>query len=131
MRGMNSLMTACRWPTAVQLDRSDVRRLPRGQVLRGEVRGDQLSGRLRLHQQPGLRVGVEQGRQPLDVDVVGMLVGHHDRVEVGEVLEGRRECTGVDQDPLVAGLDEDAGVAEMSDPHADKLRQQLGGASAA
>ena len=44
-----------------QLDGPDVRRLPRGQVLRGEVRGDQLPGRLRVGQQPGLGVGVEQG----------------------------------------------------------------------
>ena len=123
MRGMNSLMTACRWPTAVSSTAPDVRRLPRGQVLRGEVRGDQLPGRLRLHQQPGLGVGVQQGRQPLSVDVVGVLVGHHDRVEVGEVLEARRERAGVDQDPLVAGLDEEAGVAEVSDPHADNVRQ--------
>ena len=47
-------------------------------MLRGEVGGDQLLRGLWLDQQPRLGVGVEQGRQPLDVDVVGVLVGHDD-----------------------------------------------------
>ena len=46
-----------------------------------------------------------------------MLVRDEDRVEVAQPQEVPREGTRVDEDPLVRELDEDAGMAEMSDPH--------------
>ena len=41
-------------------------------------------------------VALEQRRQPRDVDVVGVLVGDHDRGQAGETLEAVREGTGVE-----------------------------------
>jgi hypothetical protein len=67
---------------------ADVHRLPRAA---------ELLGRLRVGVQGGLRVGIDQCREPLRVGVVGMLMGDQDRRQAGDALESVREVPGIEQ----------------------------------
>jgi hypothetical protein len=49
--------------------------------------------------------------------MVGVLMGHHDRIKVGGLGEIGDEGAGIDQYALARRLDEQAGVTEMSDAH--------------
>ncbi len=49
--------------------------------------------------------------------MVGVLVGHDDRVEVGQVVPVRREVAGVDEDPRVGDLHEEASMTEVGESH--------------
>ena len=71
--------------------------------------------RVGMHRGPG--VGPDQCRKPLLVEVVGVLVGDEDRIQVGEVLETRREAARVDEDAAIGQLDEEARVPQVRDAH--------------
>jgi len=57
----------------------------------------------------------------LQVEVIRVLMRHQDDVEPCHAADGRRERTRVEQDALAAGLDQQACMSEMSDPHACNL----------
>ena len=82
----------------------------------------ELGGGLRIGIQRGVRVGLDQCRQPLGVGVVGMLVGDQDRRQTGDALEAVREGAGVEQHGgLRAGpvgeARQQAGMAEVCELH--------------
>ena len=64
----------------------------------------QLRGGLRVRVERGIRVTLEQCRQPFGVDMVGMLMGDQDGGQAGDSLEAVREG---------AGVKEHAGVVEF------------------
>ena len=71
----------------------DVRRLARDRCCAARPAATSCSAAA-ARQQPRLGVGGEQGGQPLGVEVVGVLVGDEDRVEVGEVGETGENVPG-------------------------------------
>ena len=77
--------------------------------------------RLRVGEQCRVGVRVEEGGQSRGVGVVGVLVGHEDRVETGEAFESVREVSGVEEDLRAEMLDEEAGVAEMGQSHGSSM----------
>ncbi len=64
----------------------------------------ELRGSLCVGVQRGTRVGIEQGGQARDVDVVRVLMGNHDRGQPGDSLETMCES---------AGIKEQAGLPEL------------------
>ena len=72
----------------------------------------------------------EQRGQMLGIEVVGMLVGDQDRVEIGQPVPGVGEVAGVDQDPRRARFDQHGGMPEMSDLHESDPSGQPAGGSA-
>ena len=71
---------------------ADVHRLPRAA---------ELCGRLRVGVQSGLRVGIDECRQPLGVGVVWVLMGDQDGRQAGDALETVREVPRVEQNRCV------------------------------
>ena len=51
------------------------------------------------------------------VDVVGVLMGDQDGVQSGDALESVREVAGIEEDFRTVQLDEDTGMAKMSQSH--------------
>ncbi len=86
-------------------------------VAAGQAEQRGVRGQRGLHQQPGAGARGEQGGQALGVDVVGVLVRDDDRVDLGDGVPVAAERPGVDQDAAPRGLDEQAGVTEVGDPH--------------
>ena len=66
----------------------------------------ELCGGLRIGVERGVRVALEQRRQPGDIDVVGVLVGDQDGGQAGDSLETVREG---------AGIEEHAGLIELGE----------------
>jgi hypothetical protein len=64
----------------------------------------ELYGGLRIGVKRGIRVALEQRRQPGDIDVVGVLVGNQDGGQPGDSLETVREGTGVKEHACVIEL---------------------------
>jgi len=62
-------------------------------------------------------VGPDQLREALRIEMVPVLVRDDDDMKVPQLREVAGETSGIDQDPDVGALDEQAGVAEMSDLH--------------
>src|SRR5674476_919116 len=62
-------------------------------------------------------VDLQHRRKPLQVNMVRVLMGDKDDIKSGHVHDARREHPRVDQDALAAGLDEQAGMSEMSEAH--------------
>ena len=61
---------------------------------------------------------MDEGTDALAVQVVGVLVGHDDRIEPLDLEDlGTAECAWVDQDALSGSFDQDGGVAKPSDAH--------------
>nr|WP_284285185.1 hypothetical protein [Arsenicicoccus piscis] len=71
--------------------------------------------RLLLDEQHRVGVRPHEVGHVLGIEVVRVLVGDDDGIEVGEAVPVVGEPTGVDQDPPVRDLDEDAGVSEVGD----------------
>ena len=67
----------------------------------GLPRATELNRGLRIGIQRGLRVGVDERRQPFDVSMVWMLMGDQDRREAGDALESVREIARIKQDRRV------------------------------
>lgn len=73
----------------------------------------------------GLRIGVEhstwvpleQRRQPVTVDVIGVLMGDQDCRQTGDSLEAVRERTGIKKQARSTELGEKAGMPEMRQLH--------------
>jgi hypothetical protein len=80
-----------------------------GQVADGELVADvhgpprlaELRRGLRIRVQRGLRIGIDQRRQPLCVGVVGMLMGDQDRRKPGDAFETVREVPRIEQNRRV------------------------------
>jgi hypothetical protein len=64
----------------------------------------ELYGGLRIGVERGIRVALEQRRQPGDIDVVGVLVGDQDGGQPGDSLETVREAAGVKEHACVIEL---------------------------
>jgi hypothetical protein len=64
----------------------------------------ELFGGLRIGVERGIRVALDQRRQPGDIDVVGVLVGDQDGGQAGDSLETVREGTGIKQHACVIEL---------------------------
>jgi hypothetical protein len=64
----------------------------------------ELCGGLRIGVERGIRVALEQRRQPGDIDVVGVLVGNQDGGQAGDSLETVREATGIKKHACVIEL---------------------------
>jgi hypothetical protein len=64
----------------------------------------ELYGGLRVGVERGIRVALEQRRQPGDIDVVGVLMGDQDGGQAGDSLETVREGTGVEEHARVIEL---------------------------
>src|SRR6476660_3344795 len=86
---------------------------------RGQTFLAQLLGRQWVGVDGRGRVGAHQRADPLRIEVVGVVVGHEYRIETAEVLEARGEVARVDEDAAVGGLDEQAGMSEVSHAHAN------------
>ena len=69
-----------------------------------------------LDPQPGARVGGQQRAEPGRVQVVGVLVRNQYRVEITDVIEPGQDAR-VEQHPGVADLGEQAGMAQVRQPH--------------
>ena len=69
----------------------------------------------------GLPVGGQERRQSFFVEMVSVLVGDYDGVEIAKLLEVGGERPWVHEDPRVGELDEEAGMAEMGDAHGDNV----------
>src|SRR5665647_1858348 len=102
--------------------------LARHRVLRPDPGPRHDSGGLRLGIQQSLWVGLQHRRKPLQVNVIRVLMGDQDDVEPGDVHDARREHPRVDQDALAAGLDEQAGMSEMSEAHGVQATSAAAGA---
>ena len=61
---------------------------------------------MRIGIQRGIRVALEQRRQPRDVDVVGVLMGDQDGRQAGDPFETVREGTGIKKHTRVVELGE-------------------------
>ena len=83
----------------------------------GLARRGKLCGGLRVGVERGARIGIEEGRQPLLIHVVGVLMGDHDRGQAGDALEAVREVTRIEQHRGVAEVGENARMAEMRELH--------------
>jgi hypothetical protein len=64
----------------------------------------QLFGGLRIGVERGIRVALQQRRQPGDIDVVWVLVGDQDGGQTGDSLETVREATGIKEHACVIKL---------------------------
>ena len=49
--------------------------------------------------------------------MVRVLVGHQDRIEVGQRVPGIRHVSRIDQDPLISYFNENAGVPQVCQLH--------------
>ena len=81
------------------------------------ARRGQLLGGLRVGVKRGARIAVQKGGQALRVDVVGVLVGDHDRGQAGDALEAVREVARIEQHRRVAEIGKNAGMTEMRELH--------------
>ena len=112
-------------------ERSDREVTDRDVVARDEhvhlqsVLGEDLGG-LGVAVDPGPSVGGHQGIEAVRVDVVGVLVGDDDGVQVAQVLEAVRVVPGVDQDPPVGDLDQQAGVSVVGQTHSPTVAGRHG-----
>ncbi len=80
-------------------------------------RAAELGRGLRVRVQGRAGVRLDEGGQSLLVDVVGVLMGHQDRVQSGDALEAVGEVARIEEDGGTVQLDEDAAVAEVSQSH--------------
>ncbi|AGL26269.1 hypothetical protein J113_05540 [Mycobacterium tuberculosis CAS/NITR204] len=112
--GISGWITAWQPPTARTVSSANGSSSPTCTARHGSA---QLRRRLRIGVQLGSRVVLEQGRQPRDVYVIGVLVGDQDRGQTGDSLEAVRESTGIEEQAGLTELSEEAGMAEMRELH--------------
>ena len=72
--------------------------------------------RIPVDPQPRAGIGREQRREPGGVDVVGVLVRDQHRIEVTDLVEPGQHAR-VEQQARPAGLGEQAGMAQVRQPH--------------
>lgn len=71
----------------------------------------------RIAQHSGIGIGSHQVDDALGVEVIRVLVSDENGIEIADGAETISEVPRVDQDPLVGHLQQQAGVAQMSDSH--------------
>ena len=72
-----------------------------------------------LHCDDGVRVGRQQCRDALGVDVVGVVMRHQDGVQAGESVPRGAEVARIDEDAGARRLDEHGRVTQVRELHAD------------
>ena len=114
MRMINRLIE----PTAgvITIGGVDIREQSTTELRRGHGVGVQL----------GLRIRLDEGREPGRVGVVGVLMGDQDRVQSGDALEPVREVAGVEQDRrlgfAIGEPGQQAGMSEVRQLHQSIVR---------
>jgi hypothetical protein len=67
------------------------------------------------------RVSSAEGWEPVKVEVVGMLVGHQDRVQPGQLVKASGVHPGIQQQPSCSHLDQHTGLPQVDDLHGHYL----------